>query len=407
MLRTSLLALVCIALVLSGIPLGLAQDDTPTVAILRYVASPLYDLTEGGILDVLQSYGFISADERATLDNRVDLEGEYINIIWGDGNGYVADSNLLVQDILGQDVDAIITQSTVLAQLAANETSLMEDPPAVLIAHVYEPDKFGLAESRCEKPAHISGSSVTPAYRAMLELVAEQFPDATTIGTLHDPSEEQGALGSSEIAEIAEEMGLEVLAESATTYADLRLAAQALVDNGAQVLVTPSDHMTTFGTPIIAGITLPERVPLVQSVSYSAFMGAVMSVGNLDDYEYGADVGIMLANYLNGDLDIATTGFSERDRYVIGINFDVAAMMGIEISDELRARAGLIFENGAFDFTDEQVGGGFAERGMEGSANVGTDGLVTGGTMDRGSMVVSLEERAEYDMAFLESLRCE
>ena len=137
------------------------------------------------------------------------------------------------------------------------------------------------------------------------------------------------------------------------------------------------------------------------------FMGAVISVGNMDDYGQGEDVGIVLANYLNGDIDIAATGIHTRERYIVGLNLDMATLQGIEITDELRAMAGVIFENGQFQFVDQILSEGFEERGTTGTSDVGEEGIGTGtGTMDRGGIVLSLEDRAERDQAFLESLQC-
>ena len=401
------LILACVALSFIIVPAALANGDAPSVAILRYAPSPLYDLTEGAILDVLQSYGYISEEERATLDERSDLEGEHIHIIWGDGNGYVSDSNLLVGDILGRGVDVIVTQSTVLAQLVATETSGMDEPPIHLFTQSYEPSKFGLAESSCDKADHITGSHVQPAYGELVAVAVELFPDISTIGTVFDPSEDQGAVGAAEIAEQAEALGLTVESRSATTYADLRLATQALAEAGVEALLVPADHLTAAGMPIIAGVAMAEKLPIIHGVATGMFMGAVISVGNMDDYAQGEDVGIMLANYLNGDIDIAATGIHTRDRYIVGINFDMAAMQNIEISDELRERAGVIFENGQFQFVDQILSEGFEERGTTGTSDVGEQGIGTGtGTMERGGIVLSQEERAEHDMAFLESLQC-
>ncbi|MCY4072819.1 MAG: hypothetical protein OXG60_16120, partial [Chloroflexi bacterium] len=55
-------------------PIATAQDN-PTIAILRFGALPNVDITEGAILDVLESYGFISTEENRIFEARRDYEG--------------------------------------------------------------------------------------------------------------------------------------------------------------------------------------------------------------------------------------------------------------------------------------------------------------------------------------------
>ena len=39
-----------------------ADDHTPTIAILRFGALPSLEITEGAVLDLLESYGYLSAE---------------------------------------------------------------------------------------------------------------------------------------------------------------------------------------------------------------------------------------------------------------------------------------------------------------------------------------------------------
>ena len=60
------------------------KTTNPTIAILRFGPLPNNDITEGAILDVMESYGFISAEENRIFEARRDYEGEHITIYWGD-----------------------------------------------------------------------------------------------------------------------------------------------------------------------------------------------------------------------------------------------------------------------------------------------------------------------------------
>ena len=78
-------ALVLALFMLLFAPLSMAQDDDkPTIAILSFGYHSNINLSVKGTLDMLQAYGYINQEERAALDQRQDLEGEGINIFWGD-----------------------------------------------------------------------------------------------------------------------------------------------------------------------------------------------------------------------------------------------------------------------------------------------------------------------------------
>ena len=81
MFKKCLLTLFVLALAFA--PAAMGQADNPTIAILRFGPLPNNDITEGAILDVLESYGFVSAEENRIFEARRDYEGENITIYWG------------------------------------------------------------------------------------------------------------------------------------------------------------------------------------------------------------------------------------------------------------------------------------------------------------------------------------
>ncbi|MYE26626.1 MAG: hypothetical protein F4X87_05325, partial [Chloroflexi bacterium] len=128
MFRKTTLILIALSLLLT--PAALAQDaDKPTIAILRFGRTALNELTRIGILDVLQAYQFINADERALLNGEEDLEGERVNIIWGDGGMDLPTANIMVENALDRGADILLPLMTPVAQIAANLTFDLEQPP--------------------------------------------------------------------------------------------------------------------------------------------------------------------------------------------------------------------------------------------------------------------------------------
>ena len=79
MIRIIVFLLLLSALLLA--PAVLAQSaEKPNVAIITFGVGGTSELTEEGIFDILQSYGFLSADERSLLGEDYKLDGENIYI---------------------------------------------------------------------------------------------------------------------------------------------------------------------------------------------------------------------------------------------------------------------------------------------------------------------------------------
>lgn len=127
------------------VTLSAAQaQDNPTIAVLRLDELDTFAVTEGAILDVLASYGFISAEENALLHESQDLVGENITIIWDSADFDLPTANLMIERAIDQEPDVLLTLSTPVTQLAVNATLGMENPPALLFASVYNPVEAGI-----------------------------------------------------------------------------------------------------------------------------------------------------------------------------------------------------------------------------------------------------------------------
>ncbi|MDE2859498.1 MAG: ABC transporter substrate-binding protein [Chloroflexota bacterium] len=348
MRKHNMLALLVLALLL---PLagGGAADDKPTIAILRFGDLPTYDVTEGAILDVLESYGFISAEENAILHSRQDLEGENIQIIFGSANFDLPTASLMLENALDYEPDALITLTTTVTQMAVNATSNMEEPPALLFTSVYNPYEAGIAQSPCIKPDHVTGAISTTPYQDILFLMLQHYPEIDTIGTIYDSSEAAGMAGAEEIKRIGAALGLTVLDAAVAGVDEVLLAAEGLINRGSEAFafVMPIDlRMDATGLPLVINLGSEYGIPVFHPALFSIESGATLSFGFYNYYAQGENLGRILAAHLNGDIDIATTAIIEQSSEAIGVNLDMAADQGIEISQEILEQADAVIADG-------------------------------------------------------------
>ncbi len=375
-----ILSLAALFLPLSSIH---AQEN-PTVAILRFGSLRTFDVTEGAILDVLESYGFISSEENAVLHTRQDLQGENINIVWGSADFDLPSANLMLETVLDQEPDVLVTITTSITQLAINATSDLDDPPAVLFTSVYNPYEAGILQSACIKPEHVGGSLSSTPYEEVISLLLAENPDIQTIGTIFNSSEAAGVVGAAEIKRIGAAHDLTVLEAAVTNIDEMNLAAEGLISKGVDAFVMPIDLRTgAAGLPIVVNLGNEYGIPVFHPILFSIYYGATVSSGFYHYYAQGENVGILLAAHLNGDIDIATTAINEQTGSAIGINLDMAGRQGIELSQELIDQADAVIENGEATIS-ERVGAELRSQGA----------------------VIPLEERLASDQEFLAKLVC-
>ena len=344
MFKKGLLAFMLLSLL---IPMAAAQDDSkPTIGIFRFGTITGLTLTEHGILNALELYGFISAEERAQLDEYQDLEGEKVDIIWGDANFDISSINLILEDMLDRGIDVLVTISTPVTQAAVNVTLDMDDPPAVLFTAVYSPYKSGIADSSCIKPDHVTGVETRTPYENIVSLLLLQNPDMKKIGIIYSSLETSGVFGAEEVTEIAEALGLTIESAAVTSIPDIPLAADGLITKGIEALLIPMDTMTTRGLPLLVDTAVTNDIPIFHSTLGGVYSGATVSAGSTLYYLRGVNLGYILAAHLNDELDIAAAGIKAADFMYVGINMNLARAQNIEVSEALMAEADIVLEEG-------------------------------------------------------------
>ena len=188
-LRQSFPLFLCLLLLLIMTFPASANGDNPTLAFLRFGQSPSFALTDMAVLDMLEVYGYLNADERATLEDGGDLHGENINILYRDAGFDFPTANLMVEDALDEGVDVVLTVSTQVGMIAVGAMSDMEDPPALIFAIVTDVHDSGLATATCIKPPNVTGSLMHIDYDEYLNIAYLQDPDFQSIGFIGDAND--------------------------------------------------------------------------------------------------------------------------------------------------------------------------------------------------------------------------
>ena len=412
MLKKVLLFLVSSFLLLA--PAAAQDNDNPTIAVLRFGTNPGVSLTEIGLLDILELYDLITAEERAALDEQQDLKGERINVIWGDANFDFANASLIVDGALDQDADVLLTLSTPVTQAAVNATLDLDDPPAVLFTLVYNPYRSGIADAPCIKPDHVTGLETLTPYDEIVPLLMVQDPDMEMIGTIYSLGEVSGVFGAERITEAAEALGLTVEAAGITAISDLPLAAESLIDRGVEAFLIPTDMITGQGLPLLMRIAIENNIPIFHSALGGIYSGATIGAGSGLHYIRGMNIGHILAAYLDGSLDIAKTAITIISNMGVAVNMDLATMQNAEISEELMSKANFVIEGRQvqipnLEYLDEYLSGATASHALQGVVKLLTRNPIPIELAPEVLAYVESMEDPDYKAsgaAFLETLAC-
>ena len=362
-----------------------AQDENPTIAILRYGSSSLMSLAEKGMLDMLHAYELVNDEERAVLAESQDLDGEHISVIYRDAGYDLPTANIMVEEALDREADVLVTLATTVSQIAANITADMDDPPPIIFAIVTAPYFAGIADSPCVKASNVAGTQTSIPYEDMMSLLPVQDPDMKVIGTIETGAEPNSVYGVARITELAEAMGMSVEVTGVVTMADLKLATEALLGRGVDAIVNPAGLMTSVGLPtIVEAATEHGGVPVFSVVAQHVYRNAMIGAGYYSFYREGVIAGRMLTAHLNGDVDLGRTAINQTPGFTIAINLDSARDADVEISEELLAMADWTVEDG------------------ESTAGVTTDLPEVGIELPD----MPLEERRAADLEFLQGLHC-
>ncbi len=293
---------------------------------------------------------------------------------------------------MDRDVDVLVTLSTPVTQAATAITSDMDDPPVVLFTAVQAPYRAGIADAPCIKPDHVGGALTHTEYESVFKALRLQDPDLETVGFVYATSLTSGEYAYERITEAAMAMGIEVLDAGITTLSDVSVAAQGLIERGANALLISGDYLMSASLPIIVAVANENAVPVFHPTAGSILSGVTIGAGYSSFYARGENLGVMLAGHLNGELDIAASMIHVdglgNNANLLGINLDSAAEQDVEISQALldAAQATLVVSDGTVSLaqTSPVVLLEFARQGM----------------------IAPMEDRLEDDMAFLASLAC-
>jgi putative ABC transport system substrate-binding protein len=307
---------------------GQAQPAAGTrqvrVGISKIMAHPALDACEQGIQDQLKARGF---------DAVFDLQS---------ANGDMSTAAQIANKFKSDKVNVAVGIATPTAVALANA---IKDAPVVFSA-VTDPVSAGLVSTLAHGDGNVTGMSdaiPTSDHIAMFKEIA----GIKTLGYIYTGSE-ANSLAALELVEAAcKQNGMALISQAINTSADIRQAAQAIVNRVDGIYMT-TDNTVFSAVAAIIQVFGDAKKPIFAGDVTGVKDGGTLIASGFNYYKAGVATGNIVADLLEGKkpTDIPVKFLTEPSESDLLFDLDNAKALGITIPQKYLSQANLIFENG-------------------------------------------------------------
>ncbi len=203
----------------------------------------------------------------------------------------------------------------------------------IVFGMVSNPFIVGAGTNDTDHAPTLTGAYLNQPIEPALDIIADLFPDARTLGTLYTPAEINSQWNRDRLVRAAEERGYAVETVGIASPSDVLDASIALAATRPDVWVQVTDNLISSSYPAVMEAANREGIPVITFSVTAAEFGPLLIVGR-DYFDSGVDSGRLAARVLRGE-SVAALPFraASTTRYVL--NHDVARRFGVTFSDEL------------------------------------------------------------------------
>lgn len=308
-------------------PMGLHAQQMPVIGFLN---SRSFD--KNGPL--------LGAFHRGLAENGY-TEGRNVVIEYRSADGDYSQLPALAAELASRPVDVLVSfggePSAVAARAATSKI------PTVSTIGT-DPVRLGLAASDNRPGGNTTGVNIQTglAEAKRIGLLRELVPQATTIGVLLNPSNQQLPEQTKDIEQASQAMKLPVRVLRAATEGEINTAFDTITQQRISALVVGSDPFFTDRGKQIVALAARHAVPAIYQFREFPQAGGLASYGiRLTDayHQSGVYVGRILKGAVPGELP-----FVRIDRFELVINLRTAKALGLVLSNSMQLLADEVIE---------------------------------------------------------------
>lgn len=294
------------------------ESNVKKIGVSKLLPHPALDSVEQGIQDYLAT---------------TDLEVEY-NL--QNANGDISTAASIAQQLKSDKCDLVVGIATPSAQSLAN---VFTDIPVVFSA-VTDPVSASL------EGGNICGVSDLNPVSSQIKLLVE-LTGANTIGNIYASGEANGVVLMEMAKEACEELGVEFVSAAVSNTAEVKMAAQSIIDRVDAIYVA-TDNTVISAVASIDDVCNKNNKPYLSADPTSTGdLDCLVSWG-FNYYSLGLQTGKVIESCLTGTTpeEIGSVYLTDPSDFELWFNLDVANKLGISISDDLLSSAAVVIKDG-------------------------------------------------------------
>jgi putative ABC transport system substrate-binding protein len=305
----------------SGSGSGVKQVRIGIAKIVQHVA---LDACERGIVDALKARGINAA---------IDLQN---------ANGDVNTAAQIANKFKSDKVDVAVGIATPIAVALA---TTLQDTPVVFSA-VTDPVAAKLVTTVAHGEGNVTGLSDYLDSGAHIALFKE-IAKIKTLGYIYTSSEANSISAMALVEEAARANGLTLVTQAISTSAELRQAAEAIVNRVDGIYLT-TDNTVFSALPALIQVFSAAKKPIFSGDVTGVLGGGAVIASGFDYYKAGVATGHIVADILEGKkpADIPVKFLTEPSESDLLFDLDEAKNCGITIPAQYLSQANYVFENG-------------------------------------------------------------
>lgn len=294
------------------------------IGIAKIVQHVALDDVERGVMDAVKAAG---------IDAKYDLQN---------ANGDVNTANQIAAQFRDERVDVAVGIATPIAIALANT---MKDTP-IVFGTVTDPLGAGLVKTLEHGERNITGMSDELPSVEHIKLF-KKITGIKTLGYIYTSNEDNSISGLELVKKGCREAGLELVTQSISTSAEVRQAAEAIVNRVDGIYLT-TDNTVFSALPSLVSVLNKAKKPIFSGDVTGAKNGGCFMASGFNYYKAGYATGEIVVQILNGKKpsEIPVRFMTQPSDSDLLFDLDVAKACGITIPEEYLKQATFIIENG-------------------------------------------------------------
>jgi len=292
-----------------------AAEETKSIGIIQYVEHVALDSAREGFIKALADNGFVDG-ENITIDVQ---------------NAQADQSNLstISDRFVSNKVDLVLAIATPAAQSIAGKTTEIPIVGTAITDFV----AAKLVKSNEAPGGNVTGTTDMNPIKEQIDLLVKLVPDAKTVGVIYTSSEDNSVVQAKIAKEAIEALGLTYTEVTVTNSNDVQQATQSIVEK-CDALYLPTDNVLASSMPVIFGVTVESKTPVICGESGMVENGGLATLG-INYYDLGYQAGLMGVKILKGEAKPSEMPIESATEFDFAINGTVAAEIGLEIPEDL------------------------------------------------------------------------